>query len=241
MNMQKAAIKKRKKRSIVRTVAKKKTSIPSVKADVSASYNRYKEHEGKQYTGMRVGGSHKWYYDKGEWRDRKITPDLWEISYEVTKRRAGYAPKGSGAAVGTAYHWYIVAHQNVKKLNADDYSTSLSGFKYKLAHKRAKKEKWNISAAAQRKHLIQFFKDMIGQLEEKPLQIKFEYNGEKYSGEAVPVKESCREGVCFQLEITLNDEYKGIIRKLKSGWKMDGEKDQALVDLIGENIMLWYE
>lgn len=43
----------------------------------------------------------------------KITPDLWTISYAVTKRRAGRAPKGSGVPVGTEYHWYIVAHQHV--------------------------------------------------------------------------------------------------------------------------------
>ena len=224
---------------------KRKTKItakaPSVKADVSASYNRYKEYQGKQYSGMKIGGTHKWYYDKGEWRDRKITPDFWEISYAVTKRRAGLAPKGSGAAVGTSYHWYIVAHQIVKKLNADDYSTFLSGFKFKVAHKRAIKGKWNISTAAQRKHLIQFFKDMIKQLEEKPIPLKLEYKATEYKGEAVPVKSSCHDGVCFLLEITLNNEYKGIIRRLKNGWKMDGEKDQKLVDLIGDEIMLWYE
>ena len=133
-----------------KTVRRKRTAVKSIskvrgdkeaKKDLSKTYNEYKDFEGQQYTGMKVGRSHKWYYDKGEWRDRKITPDIWEISYAVTKRRAGYAPKGSGAAVGTAYHWYIVAHQNVKKLNADDYSTFLSGFKFKVAHKRAKKEK----------------------------------------------------------------------------------------------------
>ena len=116
-------IKKNNRRKIISRVTKKKNSkIPSTKIDVSASYNKYKEYEGKQYSGMRVGGSHKWYYDKGEWRDRKITPDIWEISYAVTKRRAGKAPEGSGVPVGTEYHWYILAHQNVRKLNANDYT-----------------------------------------------------------------------------------------------------------------------
>ena len=64
---------------------KKKTKAPKVKRstkseDISTSYNKYKEFDGKQYTGMKVGRSHKWYYDKGEWREKKITPDLWEIS-----------------------------------------------------------------------------------------------------------------------------------------------------------------
>src|SRR6185295_18802166 len=95
--------------------------------DISKTYNEFKQFEGHQYTGMKVGRSHKWYYDKGEWRETKITPDLWEISYAVTKRRAGKAPEGSGVPVGTEYHWYILAHQNVRKLNANDYSTSMTG------------------------------------------------------------------------------------------------------------------
>ena len=37
--------------------------------NISASYNKFKEFAGKQYTGMKVGRSHKWYYDKGEWKD----------------------------------------------------------------------------------------------------------------------------------------------------------------------------
>ena len=123
---------------------KKKTKTAKAKRsskndDLSASYNKFKEFEGKQYTGMKIGRSHKWYYDKGEWKEKKITPDLWEIRYEVTKRRAGKAPKGSGAPVGTGYHWYILAHQEVLKLNEDDYTTVLSGLKYKIAHKRAAK------------------------------------------------------------------------------------------------------
>ena len=39
--------------------------------NISNSYNKYKEFEGQKYTGMKVGGSHKWYYDKGEWKEKK--------------------------------------------------------------------------------------------------------------------------------------------------------------------------
>src|SRR5213595_601112 len=134
-----------------------KTKMKAAKANrsskgenISASYNKFKKFEGKQYTGMKVGRSHKWYYDKGEWKEKKITPDLWEISYAVTKRRAGRAPEGSGVPVGTAYHWYILAHQNVEKLNANDYTTSLSGLKFKIAHRRAATGKWSASPQAQR-------------------------------------------------------------------------------------------
>jgi hypothetical protein len=136
--------------------------------DLSKSYNQFKEYEGKQYTGMKIGRSHKWYYDKGEWKETKVTPDIWTINYAVTKRRAGRAPEGSGVPVGTEYHWYILAHQHVRKLNANDYTTALTGLKYKLAHKRAEKDKWNISDKTQRKHLIQFLKDMIEKLEKAP-------------------------------------------------------------------------
>lgn len=136
--------------------------------DLSKTYNQFKEFEGKKYTGMKIGRSHKWYYDKGEWKETKVTPDLWTISYAVTKRRAGHAPEGSGVPVGTEYHWYILAHQHVRKLNANDYTTALTGLKYKLAHKRADKDKWNISEKAQRKHLIKMLKNMIAQLEKAP-------------------------------------------------------------------------
>src|SRR4051812_4385823 len=112
-------------RVAAKSTASKKSGIKS------NSYNQFKQFHGKQYTGMKVGRSHKWNYDQGEWRETKITPDLWEISYAVTKRRAGKAPEGSGVPVGTGYHWYIVAHQEVIKLNANDYSTAMSGFKFK--------------------------------------------------------------------------------------------------------------
>src|SRR5258706_5013914 len=120
---------------------------------------------------MKVGRTHKWYYDKGEWKEKKITPDLWEISYAVTKRRAGKAPKGSGVPLGTEYHWYILAHQNVKKLNADDYSTTMSGLKYKLAHKRANNDKWSATSKTQRRHLIKFLQEFIAQLENEHLPL----------------------------------------------------------------------
>src|SRR5688500_2214820 len=107
------------KASSIKTAQQEK-AIKTDQKNVAQSYNKCKEFGGKGYTGISIGRSHKWYYDKGEWRDSKITPDLWSISYAVTKRRAGHAPKGSGASVGTDYHWFIIAHQNVEKLNADD-------------------------------------------------------------------------------------------------------------------------
>ena len=210
--------------------------------DIAASYNEVKDFEGQQYTGMKIGRSHKWHYDKGEWREKKITPDLWEISYAVTKRRAGKAPEGSGVPVGTEYHWYILAHQVVKKLNANDYSTVLSGIKYKLAHKRADKQKWSATARTQRKRLVKLMQEMIAQLEMEPIPLEIEYKGKEYTGEGIPVTQTCSDdGVCYELEITLNNEYLGILHCMKSGWKMDQVKDKGLVNAIGEEVYLWYE
>jgi hypothetical protein len=224
-----------------RTALKSRTRNKEAEKDLSKTYNEFKQFEGHQYSGMAVGRSHKWYYDKGEWRETKITPDLWEISYAVTKRRAGHAPEGSGVPVGTEYHWYILAHQNVRKLNANDYTTSMTGLKYKLAHKRADKEKWNTTTKTQRKRLIKLLKDFIMQLENEPVPINIEYKEKKYSGEGLQISQTCKEKVCYELDITLNNENLGIIHCTPKGWKMKNVKDQGLVDAIGNEIALWYE
>ncbi len=229
------------KKSIKRKKIPKSRKNKEAEKDLSQTYNEYKQFEGHQYTGMKIGRSHKWYYDKGEWRETKITPDLWEISYAVTKRRAGHAPEGSGVPVGTEYHWYILAHQNVRKLNANDYTTSMTGLKYKLSHKRADKDTWSTSTKAQRKKLIRLLKDFIMQLEKEPVPINFEYKEKKYSGEGMPVSQTCKEKVCYELDVTLNNENLGIIHCTPHGWKMKSVKDQALVDAIGNKIALWYE
>lgn len=219
-------------------VAKK---APARAKDLSASYNEFKDFEGKQYSGMKIGRSHNWYYDKGEWKETKITPDLWEISYAVTKRRKGKAPEGSGVPVGTGYHWYIMAHQNVSKLNANDYTTAMTGLKFKLAHKRADKEKWSASTKSQRKKLADFLKKIVAQLEMDPVQLEFEYKGTTYKGEAVPLTDTCHDGVCDQLDVTLNDHHLGLIFYDGKNWKMKYVKDAKLVETIGAEITMWYE
>jgi hypothetical protein len=143
------------------SIQKKKNGI---KKDISKSYNQFKEFEGKKYTGMKVGRTHKWYYDKGEWKEKKVTPDKWQFTYNVTKRRAGIAPEGSGVPLGTEYHWYILANQNVKKIDANSYTTSMIGLKYKVAHKRAEKNSWSSSEDAQRKRLIEILQRSIEEL-----------------------------------------------------------------------------
>lgn len=224
------------KTAIRKSIRKKRTPKKTV-----GSYETIKNYNGKQYVGMQIGRSHKWYYDKGEWKDKKITPDLWEIRYAVTKRRAGKAPKGSGAPVGTGYHWYILAHQEVIKLNADDYTTVLSGLKYKIAHKRAAKGNWSASVPTQRKTLLKFLKEMVAQLEKEPVPIKFTYKDVEYKGEGVPVPGACSNGVCYDLDINLNGRHVGMLHRLKNNWKIEGEEDEKFVEAIGDVVTLWYE
>ena len=143
-----------------------------VSEDAAKTYNEFKVFEGKKYTGMRVGGRHKWHYEKGEWNEKKVTPDRWEFSYAVPKRRAGHAPQGSGVPLGTEYHWYILAHQNVRKLDENTYSTAMTGLKYKLAHKRAGKDTWSTSEKAQRRQLVKILQEMIDDLNSDPQVIE---------------------------------------------------------------------
>ena len=141
--------------------------VGSIVKDTTTSYDAVKEFEGRKYTGMRVGGSHNWCYRSGEWKETKTAPDKWEFTYLVNKRRKWDAPEGSGAPTGTEYHWYVLAHQKVRKLNANEYTTSMAGVKYKLAHRRPGSEDWSESGRAQLRHLI-------GILEENMIQLRHE-------------------------------------------------------------------
>lgn len=98
------------------------------KPSYAGGYNALKSFKGQVYSGMAVGGSHTWTYDAGTWKETKEEPDLWRIDYRTNKRRARKAPEGSGAPVGTEYHWLIVAHQHVKKVDANTYETYLKWF-----------------------------------------------------------------------------------------------------------------
>ncbi|EEH03753.1 conserved hypothetical protein [Histoplasma capsulatum G186AR] len=128
----------------------------------SGGYNALKTFKGQVYTGMAVGGSHTWEYQPGLWHETKEEPDLWKIDYRATKRRVGRrrAPQGTGAAVGTEYHWFIVAHQFVRKLDANTYETRMAGSKYKLAYRRAGAGGWSVpSVKGQREREVELLKD----------------------------------------------------------------------------------
>lgn len=107
------------------------------------AYDDLKQHEGRLYSGMAVGGRHVWEYTGGLWDERKAAPDRWDFTFSSVKRRARSAPEGSGVPPGSQYHWYILAHQKVRKLDADAYETFMEGVKYKVAHKRPHWRGWS--------------------------------------------------------------------------------------------------
>lgn len=71
------AVKDKKKRKAAQSTASKKqpgkTEKKDRKKDLSTSYNKFKEYDGGVYSGMRIGRSHHWKYDAGDWRETKIT------------------------------------------------------------------------------------------------------------------------------------------------------------------------
>jgi hypothetical protein len=106
------------------------------------AYQDEKEHGGATYRGMKVGGSHLWTYPDGTWVERKLTPQRWEVAFTSLKRRRRRAPEGSGAEVGSGYHWLIVAHQWVGKMDANTYATHLEGSKHLLAFRKPGWKGW---------------------------------------------------------------------------------------------------
>lgn len=71
---------------------------------MAESYDARKKWNARSYTGMKVGRTHTWDAD-GQWKERKLGPDLWGFSFHATKTRKGKgAPKSIGAPVGTESH-----------------------------------------------------------------------------------------------------------------------------------------
>jgi hypothetical protein len=62
------------------------TSTTSRRGYVTAGrYNSLKSFNGQFYSGMAVGGSHAWNYNRGVWKETKEEPDLWKINNETKK------------------------------------------------------------------------------------------------------------------------------------------------------------
>ena len=93
-------------------------------------------HNGQIYSGMPVGGVHNWNYHDTAWSETKMTPELWKFRFDAIKSRTVPAPINSGVEVKSAYHWLVVADQQVIKISKDDYQTAMQGLKFKIGHKR---------------------------------------------------------------------------------------------------------
>src|SRR2546422_40566 len=93
----------------------------------------------------------------------------WDVTFQSIKERERSAPPGSGVPVGTQYHWYILAHQRVRKIDADSYTTLMSGVKYKIAHKRPHWRKWSSEypdQPAETERLINVLEETLARLRE---------------------------------------------------------------------------
>jgi hypothetical protein len=107
------------------------------------AYDDLKQFGAGTYSGMAIGGEHTWLYPDGLWKERKVAPDRWTFTFSSPKRRTRHAPEGSGAPVGTGYHWFILAHQRVRKRDSDGYETFMEGVKFKIAHRRPHWRHWS--------------------------------------------------------------------------------------------------
>jgi hypothetical protein len=56
-----------------------------------SAYDAFKDYRGQRYTGVAIGRGHKWRYDEGDWIEKKVTPEKWEIHFTTVKRRRGRA------------------------------------------------------------------------------------------------------------------------------------------------------
>ncbi len=133
------------------------------------AYDDIKDFKGQKYTGMPVGRRHTWIYPNGLWKEQKVAPDQWEFTFTSIKQREGSAPVGSGAPPDTQYHWYILAHQRVRKIDSDSYSTFMNGVKYKLAHKRPHWRRWSSQypdQLSERERVIAVLESTLASLEE---------------------------------------------------------------------------
>ena len=136
-----------------------------------ATYNDLKTTEdGTKYSGMPIGGSHRWVYPNGLWREKKVSPDRWDFEFTCTKGRKRAAPANSGAKQGTQFDWYIIADQKAVKINDDQYQTLMRGVKHKVGHKRPYWRKWSFEYPEQlthRQRVIQILQETLGRLEQE--------------------------------------------------------------------------
>jgi hypothetical protein len=136
------------------------------------AFNDLKEFQGQTYSGMSIGGTHVWEYPQGVWQEEKVAPDRWTFSFRSEKKRLRKAPERSGALPGTQYHWFIIAHQRVRKVDQDTYETLMQGIKYKIAHKRPYWRRWSTEYPdhePEREILIRILEQYLAELKEGTL------------------------------------------------------------------------
>ena len=77
---------------------------------------------------------------------------------------------------------------------------------------------------------------MIADLENEPLELEFIFKETEIKAEAMPISATCHEGLCMEFDISISNRHLGIIKRRKSGWKMDNAPDQKLINAIGKAI-----
>jgi len=133
------------------------------------AFDDLKTYQGQVYSGRSIGSTHVWDYPHGVWQEQKVAPDRWVFTFRSGKKRARKAPEGSGALPGTQYHWFILAHQRVRKVDQDTYETVMEGVKYKVAHKRPYWRRWSTDYPdnePEREILVRILENYLAELKE---------------------------------------------------------------------------
>jgi hypothetical protein len=123
---------------------------------------------------MRVGGTHHWYYERrmegGKWHLINGNLLMLQIREELGMPQKAQALLLEQNIIG------IFAHQNVRKLDANTYTTSMDGLNYKLAHKRVGIKRWSLTQNAQRDLLIKILEEYVAQLKREMVEEASENN-----------------------------------------------------------------
>jgi hypothetical protein len=171
---------------------------------------------------MSIGGEHVWEYPDGLWQERKVAPDRWIFTFSSLKKRARSAPEGSGAPVGTGYHWFILAHQVVRKRDKDTYETSMEGVKFKIAHRRPHWRAWSTAYPdhePEREILIRILEEELRALRSGTGSGTLG-TGKMYGKEPGTEASSGRGGTLFRAQTDTEESISGEVRwKRMEGWR----------------------
>jgi hypothetical protein len=82
------------------SIKEKEHKISKTRNNISTAYNDYKEFEGRKYTGMRVGGVHHWYYENGEWKEKKKHQTNGNSLMQLIRKEHGMLQRAQGLQLG---------------------------------------------------------------------------------------------------------------------------------------------